>query len=122
MPPAPAETAAPTEMPEPARAPEMDASAPTTSEPAPEASTSMPAGDGDLDSIRTSAIAELRPLLDKVEITPEEKFTLLVTLFNANHDQSLMDPAFAAAREITDDAHKAEALLEVIRDINSLSE
>ncbi len=79
-------------------------------------------GNSDLNSIRTSAIAELRPLIDRVSIAPDEKFALLITLFNANHDQSLLDPAFTAAREIENEEQKAEALLEVIRGINSLSD
>lgn len=80
-----------------------------------------PTVSGDLDSIKQDALSELRPLVDKLDVTPEEKFDTYLLLLRSTDDQSLISPAFAAARVITDEARRAQALLDIIKEIDYLS-
>ena len=78
-------------------------------------------GTADLDSIKLSALKELRPLMDKVELPAEEKFDTYLMLIRSTDDQSLIGPAHTAAQGIGDEKRKAEALLEIIKEIDYLS-
>ncbi|HEV7951998.1 MAG TPA: hypothetical protein VGO98_01345 [Candidatus Saccharimonadales bacterium] len=75
----------------------------------------------DLESIKKDALSELRPLVDKLDVTPEEKFDTYLLLLRSTDDQSLISPAFAAARTIADEARRAQALLDIIKEIDYLS-
>lgn len=77
--------------------------------------------DGDLDSIKKEALSELRPLVDKLEVSPEEKFDTYLLLIRSTDDENLIAPAHEAARSITDEARRAQALLDVIKEIDYLS-
>jgi len=78
-------------------------------------------GSSDLDSIKLSALKDLRPLMDKVDLPAEEKFDTYLMLIRSTDDSSLIGPAHAAAQGIADEKKKAEALLEVIKEIDYLS-
>ncbi len=75
----------------------------------------------ELDNIKNQALNELRPLIDHVAIPAEEKFDTYLMLLRSTDDASLIAPAHAAAKDITDDKRKAEALLDVIKEIDYLS-
>lgn len=78
------------------------------------------AGD-DLDAIKQEALGELRPLVDKLNVSAEEKFDTYLLLLRSTDDKSLIEPAHAAARSITDEARRAQALLDIIKEIDYLS-
>lgn len=78
-------------------------------------------GSSDLDSIKQEALGELRPLVDKLDVSPEEKFDTYLLLLRSTDDQSLIAPGFAAARAIADEARRAQALLDIIKEIDYLS-
>jgi hypothetical protein len=99
---------APTMMPEPVAAQVPVAMAP------------MPAN-GDLESIKQNALTELRPLVDKLNVAPEEKFDTYLLLLRSTDDQALIPPAFEAARAIADEARRAQALLDIIKEIDYLA-
>jgi hypothetical protein len=98
---------------------------PTIPEPVVEAPIVSPVapavGGGNLDSIKTEALGELRPLVDKLNVSPEEKFDTYLLLLRSTDDQSLVAPAHEAARNITDEARRAQALLDIIKEIDYLS-
>lgn len=75
----------------------------------------------DLSSIKKEALNDLRPLVGKLEIAPEEKFDTYLLLIRSTDDKSLIEPAYAAAQAITDESRKAQALLDVIKEIDYLS-
>jgi len=104
------------EDPAPAMAPEAPV-APLS--PMPPAMPSM--GGGDLESIKKDALSELRPLVDKLNVAPEEKFDTYLLLLRSTDDQALIAPAHEAARNIADEARRAQALLDVIKEIDYLS-
>lgn len=71
-----------------------------------------------LDVIKQDAIAELRPLVDKLDLSPEDKFNTLLLIIRSTDDVSLLPAAHTAAKQITDDGRRAQALLDVIKEID----
>ena len=74
--------------------------------------------DDDLIHIKQDALQQLSPLVDHLEQTPEEKFRTTMMMIQASDDQSLVKTAYDAAKEITDDKVRAQALLDIINEIN----
>jgi hypothetical protein len=87
--------------------------------PMPSAPAAAPTGE--LDSVKLDAINELRPLVDKLNISPEEKFDTYLLLIRSTDDKTLVAPAHEAAKAITDEARRAQALLDIIKEIDFLS-
>ncbi|MFZ2545144.1 MAG: hypothetical protein WAW80_04155 [Candidatus Saccharimonadales bacterium] len=80
-------------------------------------STSSPLAD-----IKKDALLELRPLVDKLSVSPEEKFDTYLLLIRSTDDINLIAPAHDAAKSIQDEARRAEALLNIIKEIDYLSQ
>jgi hypothetical protein len=103
--------------------------APAAEEPLPTPSASPVVGynppatsnTSDLEGIKKEALNELRPLVDKLDLAPEEKFDTYLLLLRSTDDKTLIAPAYAAAQSISDESRKAQALLEVIKEIDYLS-
>ena len=114
--PAPTPVAAP--VPEPVAAPVADEPTPTQDTPA---AAPAPAQDGDLDSIKKDALDALRPLVDKLTVPADEKFDTYLLLLRSTDDKTLIAPAHAAAKDIPDEARRAQALLDVIKEIDYLN-
>ncbi|MDB5177231.1 MAG: hypothetical protein JWN75_899 [Candidatus Saccharibacteria bacterium] len=76
---------------------------------------------GPLEAIKKDALVELRPLVDKLNVTPEEKFDTYLLLIRSTDDQDLIAPAHEAAKAIEDETKRAEALLDIIKEIDYLS-
>jgi len=76
---------------------------------------------GPLAAIKKDALGELRPLVDKLNVSPEEKFDTYLLLIRSTDDADLIAPAHEAAKQIPDEARRAEALLDVIKEIDYLS-
>lgn len=105
---------------------EPDAGAPEEAivpadEPIVTVASTYPAPSGDLESIKKDAIVELRPLVDKLELAPEEKFDTYLLLLRSTDDKELIAPAHEAAKAITDESRRAQALLDIIKEIDFLS-
>lgn len=75
----------------------------------------------DLSNIKADALNALRPLIGKVDLPAEEKFDTYLMLIRSTDDTSLIEPAHAAAQNIADEKRKAEALLDIIKEIDYLS-
>lgn len=75
-------------------------------------------GISNLDDIKRQALTELRPLVDKLNLAPEDKFDTLLLLIRTTDDSSLIPQAHEAAKAISDDARRAQALLDVIKEID----
>jgi hypothetical protein len=80
-----------------------------------------PVAENDLESIKKDALGELRPLIGKVDLPAEEKFDTYLMLIRSTDDTSLIGPAHAAAQGIADEKRRAEALLEIIKEIDFFS-
>ena len=94
--------------------------------PAPAAGVSAPVAPptipGELDGVKQEAISELRPLVDKLNLPAEEKFDTYLLLLRSTDDTSLIAPAHEAAIAIPDETRKAQALLDIIKEIDFLSQ
>lgn len=106
--------------------PATDITKPTTPEPVmptPTVSTPAPAAAADpaLDTIKQTALNELRPLVDKLDVSPEEKFDTYLLLLRSTDDKTLIAPAHDAAVAIVDEARRAQALLDIIKEIDYFS-
>lgn len=75
----------------------------------------------DLDDIKKDALVELRPLVDKLSLEPEEKFDTYLLLLRSTDDKDLIAPAHEAAKSIADETRRAQALLDIIKEIDYLS-
>ena len=91
--------------------------------PTPAISTPAPATAADpaLDTIKQTALNELRPLVDKLDVSPEEKFDTYLLLLRSTDDKTLIAPAHDAAVAIVDEARRAQALLDIIKEIDYFS-
>ena len=84
---------------------------------------SQPAPSGEaLNGVKQSAIKELRPLVDKLNVSPDEKFDTYLLLIRSTDDKSLIDPAYQIAKSIRDETRRAQALLDIIKEIDYLSQ
>ncbi len=77
-----------------------------------------PSDSDDLIAVKQKALQDLGPLVGHLDQTPEEKFKTTMMMIQASDDKSLVQTAYEAAQQITDDKAKAQALLDVINEIN----
>ncbi|MDO4870558.1 MAG: hypothetical protein Q3996_00455 [Candidatus Saccharibacteria bacterium] len=68
------------------------------------------------DDLKQQALRDLRPILDKIQLNEEESFDILLLMIRETDDESLLDKAYEAARRITDETRRAQALLDVIKE------
>jgi len=86
-----------------------------------QADSDQPAGnedDKELAGVRKQALNDLSPIIDRLDLSPEEKFRLLMMLIQSNDDRHLVKQAYEAAHSIEDDKVRAQALYDVVNEIN----
>ena len=71
-----------------------------------------------LDDIKIHALQDLRPLVEKLNVSNEEKFDIYLLLLRSSDDNTLVEPAYNSARQIEDETKRANALLDVIKEID----
>jgi hypothetical protein len=86
--------------------------------PAMPATSSPGLADDDLLSIKQAALQQLSPLVGHLEQSPEEKFRTTMMMIQAADDQTLIKTAYAAAKDIADEKARAQALLDIVNEIN----
>lgn len=69
-------------------------------------------------SIKQEALQHLSPLVNHLELAPEEKFRTTMMLIQAADDKNLLQTAYDLAKQITDEKVRAQALLDVVNEIN----
>lgn len=82
----------------------------------------MVSSEDDLNGIKLEALTELRPLVDKLNVSNEEKFDTYLLLLRSTDDKDLISPAHEAAKAIEDETRRAQALLDIIKEIDFLSQ
>ncbi|MDO4271368.1 MAG: hypothetical protein Q4C83_00050 [Candidatus Saccharibacteria bacterium] len=75
---------------------------------------------GNLEDIKRQALSELRPLVNKLDLEPQEKFNTIMLVVDNTRDSSLLAEAHKAAITIADDTARAQALLTVIKKIDEI--
>lgn len=93
------------------------APAPVTSAPLP-SGPAVAGGTDELLDLKQSALHELSPLLGHLEQSPEEKFRTTMMMIQASDDQTLLTTAYESAKAITDEKARAQALLDIVNEIN----
>jgi hypothetical protein len=76
---------------------------------------------GELDGVKKSALEQLRPLIEKLDLEPADKFDKYLMMLRASDDPALIKPAFDAAQGISGEKEKAQALLDIINEINYIT-
>lgn len=83
------------------------------------ASTSTnPVSNDQLLNMKQEALQQLTPLVNHLDQSPEEKFRTVMMMIQASDDHTKLSEAFEAAKQIPDDKARAQALLDVINEIN----
>ena len=111
------ELAAPAPAPEPMPMPTL------TPESTPEITISAPAPANDalnMHQVKEAALRDLVPLLDRLNMNPAQKFNLYRNIFEQLKDYTVLGPAYNAAKEITDETERAEALLYLVESIDKM--
>jgi len=68
--------------------------------------------------LKQDALQKLSPLLGHLDQTPEEKFRTTMMMIQASDNQALLKDAYEAAQGIEDEKTRAQALLDVVNEIN----
>ena len=103
--------------------PPMPPAEPAPVEPAPavEAPEPEPIPDSlNTSEIKKAALRDLIPLLDRLNMSSSEKFHIYRDIFDDLKDYTVLDPAYRAAREITDETERANALLYLVKSIDRM--
>ncbi len=68
--------------------------------------------------IKQQALHQLSPLVGHLEQSPEEKFRTTMMMIQASDNQDLIKTAYEAAQAIIDEKTRAQALLDIVNEIN----
>ncbi|MCL2280525.1 hypothetical protein FWC31_01405 [Candidatus Saccharibacteria bacterium] len=98
--------------------PAIPAAAPPPAMPA----TPVAAPPPELSSIKQNALAELKPLVDRLTLSPADKFRTTLLIIRSTDDVSLLPIAYEAARAIPDENQRAQALLDIIKEVDFFSQ
>jgi hypothetical protein len=80
--------------------------------------TGEPTSIEDLGRMKQDALQHLQPLVGSLQQPPEEEFRTLMMMIQATDDKTLLKKALDAAKKIADDKLRAQAMLDVINEIN----
>ena len=86
------------------------------------APTGQPTTPEELHEIKQQALKQLGPMVGHLQQTPQERFDTLMMMIRASDDETLIKPAYEAALQIEDDNKKAQALLDVVNEVNYLTQ
>lgn len=70
--------------------------------------------------VKEAALRDLVPLLDHLNMEPDQKFNLYRDIFQELKDYTVLEPAYKAAKNISDDTKRAEALLYLVEAIDKM--
>lgn len=75
-----------------------------------------------LDDIKKQALEALTPIIDNLDIDPERKFDICISAMRFTDDKAIAKVALEAALAIEEKGPKAEALVELVNEINYLQQ
>lgn len=73
-----------------------------------------------INQVKEAALRELAPVLSKLDVPAEKKFDIYKNVIDNYHDPSVIEPAYRAASDISDDKERGEALLYIIDSIDKM--
>lgn len=74
----------------------------------------------DVQQIKTAALRDLVPLIDRLNMTPLQRFNICHNVFESLKDDSIAEQVYRAASAIPDDTERAEALLRLVETIDKV--
>ncbi len=77
-----------------------------------------PLAPDDLLALKQQALEQLTPLVDELDQSPEERFRTKMMMIQSTDNQGLIKDAYEAAQAIQDEKVRAQALLDIINEIN----
>lgn len=77
-----------------------------------------PASPDQLLDIKQQALQHLSPLVDHLEQSARDRFRTTMMMIQASDNAALIKTAYDAALQITDDKERAQALLDLVNEIN----
>jgi hypothetical protein len=75
-----------------------------------------------LAGLKQQALDHLEPLTDHIDGSPEEVFKTTMMMIQANDNHTLLERALEAAKKIEDDKARAQAMLDIVNEINYFSQ
>ncbi len=75
-----------------------------------------------LADMKQQALDHLEPLVEHLDQSAEDAFKTTMMMIQANDNHSLLDKALDSAKKITDDKVRAQAMLDIINEINYFSQ
>ncbi len=72
----------------------------------------------ELIDIKQKALTELKPMLGQLDLSPEDKFRTLMMIIQASDNQDMIKQAYDVAEDIKDEKARAQALLDLVNEIN----
>ncbi len=84
----------------------------------PVADVAAPHSTDELLDIKQQALQQLSPLVGHLDQSPEDKFRTTMMMIQASDNSSLIKEAYEAAQAIPDEKTKAQALLDIVNEIN----
>lgn len=113
-------------MPEPVASPTIDPPAQDESTEidldTPIAAAMAPVDPDQLAGMKQQALEHLEPLVGHLDQTPEEAFKTTMMMIQANDNHTLLEKALEEAKKIEDDKARANAMLDIINEINYFSQ
>lgn len=86
------------------------------------AATVAPADPEHLAGMKQEALGHLEPLVEHLDGTAEETFKTTMMMIQANDNHTLLEKALDAAKKIEDDKVRAQAMLDIVNEINYFSQ
>jgi hypothetical protein len=80
--------------------------------------TAAPVATDDLLDIKQEALEALTPLVGQLDQTPEEQFRTTMMMIQASDNHGLVRAAYEAAKKISNEKERAQALLDIVNEIN----
>jgi hypothetical protein len=72
----------------------------------------------DLNLIKQEALNKLQPLINDLDLDPDEKFKTLMMMIQASDNKNLISDAYQQIDQIKEPKQKAQALLDIVNEIN----
>lgn len=83
---------------------------------------SAPVNTDQLAGMKQQALDHLEPLVEHLDQSPEESFKTTMMMIQANDNHTLLEKALEEAKLIEDDKIRANAMLDIINEINYFSQ
>ena len=73
-----------------------------------------------IEQVKEAALRDLAPLLGNMHINPSQKFRIYRDIYETMNDYTVLEPAYTAAKEISDENERGEALLYLVESIDKM--